>query len=367
MKQIIYFLLAFLPFCGVFSQENSSNKDMNDSVAIVYFIKDITPENVLKLYEKTGVDLKGKLGVKIHFGEDGNRNFLNPILTKPLMEKTGATFVETNVLYVGKRRFTPSHIALAKEHGFTFAPIDILDSEGEIDYSTLGMNLKHFQRVKTGSHFPNYDAYIIYSHFKGHGSAGFGGAIKNLAMGFASPGGKMAQHNSEVPVIANRDKCNGCGNCIKNCPAGALSLVDDKIVIDEEKCIGCAKCIAECPRRVIKPDNTRIETNVFLERLVEYAYVFTQKKPMVFINVLANISSSCDCSARAPLPFTQDIGILASKDIVAIEQASHDLVAKGHNCDDAFLKESGVSGLGQLEYAQKLKMGTRKYKLVEIK
>ena len=107
--------------------------------------------------------------------------------------------------------------------------------------------------------------------------------------------------------------------------------------------------------------------DIFLERLVEYAYVATSLKPMVYINVLANISSVCDCSSKAPAPFTQDIGILASRDIVAIDQASLDLVAKGHQCDDPFLKESGKSGKAQLEYAEKLKMGKRKYILVEVK
>lgn len=368
---LIASLIIIYSSIGVNANQNYNNPSHysnNDSVAIVYFIKEITPENVLKIYKALGVDFKGKTGVKIHFGEDGNKNFLNPLLTKPLMEYTGASWVETNVLYVGKRRFTDTHIALAKKHGFTFSPIDILDSEGEIDINTENMGFKHFKRVKIGSKFDNYDNFIIYSHFKGHGSAGFGGAIKNLAMGFASPGGKMAQHASEVPMLSNKEKCNKCSNCIKNCPADALFFDSDSVImINPDKCIGCAKCIAECPKKIITPSNNRPQTNVFLERLVEYAYVFHNRRPMTYINVLANISSSCDCSARAPLPFTQDIGILASNDIVAIEQASHDLVAKGHNCDDAFLKESGVSGLGQIIYAEELKMGTRKYILVEIK
>ncbi|MFA6807265.1 MAG: DUF362 domain-containing protein [Bacteroidales bacterium] len=366
-KISILFLLISLCVGSVFANNSKPNNTNNDSVAIVYFIKDITPENVLKLYKAIGMEMKGKIGVKIHFGEEGNKNFLNPELTKPLMQYTKATWVETNVLYVSKRRFTDSHINLAKEHGFTFAPIDILDKDAEIEYQTKGMGLKHYKKIKAGSHFENYDGYIIYSHFKGHGSAGFGGAIKNVAMGFASPGGKMAQHASDVPVISDASKCIQCSNCINNCPAHALSYVENVITIDKDKCIGCAKCIAECPKKIIKPENTNLESNVFLERLVEYAYVFTKKKPMVYINVLANISSSCDCSARAPLPFTQDIGMLGSVDIVAIEKASHDLVAKGHKCDDAFLKESGVSGMGQINYAEKLGMGTIKYKLVEIK
>lgn len=365
---LLIFSLIISSTSIIYAQKSTAYNDNKDSTAIVYFIKEITPENVLKLYKALGVEYKGKTGVKIHFGEDGNKNFLNPELTRPLMQYTKATWVETNVLYVGKRRFTDQHIALAKEHGFTFAPIDILDSDGEIDINTEKMGFKHYKKIKAGSKFDNYDNYIIYSHFKGHGSAGFGGAIKNLAMGFASPGGKMAQHASEVPMIKDKTKCTKCSNCINNCPADALLYGEDgDIMIDPKKCIGCAKCIAECPRKVITPSNNRPETNVFLERLVEYAYIFHNRKPMTYINVLANISSSCDCSARAPMPFTQDIGMLASNDIVAIEQASHDLVSKGHKCEDAFLKESGVSGLGQIIYAEQLKMGTRKYKLVEIK
>jgi uncharacterized Fe-S center protein len=358
IRKCVFSLLTAVVSLSAFAQKD---------LPVVYFVKEITPENVVKLYEKLGVDFKGKTGVKVHFGEDGNRNFINPSLYKPLMEKVKGTFVETNVLYVGKRRFTDSHIKLAKEHGFTYAPIDILDSEGEKDIDVKDLYLKHYKRVKTGLHFFNYDNYIILSHFKGHGSAGFGGAIKNLAMGFASPGGKMAQHATDVPVINNLANCIGCGSCVQNCPGDAISLVDGKAAINSEKCLGCAKCIAECPLKLIAPDRKQLEENVFLERLVEYAYTYQKEKPMVYINVLANISSACDCSARAPLPFTQDIGIVASTDIVAIEKASHDLIAQGHKCEDAFLKESGVSGLGQVNYAEKLGMGKQKYRLIEIK
>ena len=228
------------------------------------------------------------------------------------------------------------------------------------------MGLKHYKNVKLGKGFMDYDNYIIYSHFKGHGSAGFGGAIKNIAMGLASPGGKMAQHASDIPQINNPSECVSCANCVNNCPASAISL-EGQVHIDTTKCIGCAKCIAECPLKLFSPKKVQLTGDIFLERLVEYAKVATSLKPMVYINVLANISSVCDCSSKAPAPFTQDIGILASKDIVAIDQASLDLVAKGHKCDDPFLKESGKSGNAQLEYAEKLKMGKRKYILVEVK
>ncbi len=368
MKKITMLLCLMAFACMGAKAQRIDQKDYHGQkdVSVVYFIREITPENVLKLYEALGEEPKGKIGVKLHFGEKGNKNFLNPELTRPLMKKTNATWVETNVLYVGERRYTDKHLALAAEHGFTFAPIDILDSEGEIDIPTTNMGLKHYKSVKLGKHFMDYDNYIIYTHFKGHGSAGFGGAIKNLAMGFASPGGKMAQHASDYPQINSPEKCVGCANCVRNCPAAALSL-DGGIHIDTTKCIGCAKCIAECPLKLFSPSQVELPGSTFMERLVEYAYVAWKTKPMVFINVLANISASCDCSSRAPKPFCDDIGMLASKDIVAIDQASFDLVAEKHKCDDPFLKESGKSGLSQLDYAQSLGMGNRKYVLIEIK
>ena len=366
MKFKITLFLALFSFIGLSSFANNNSEPKDEDVAIVYYVKEITAENVLKLYKLLGVDLQGKTGVKIHFGEEGNKNFLNPELTRLLMQETKATWVETNVLYVSKRRFTDKHIALAKQHGFTFAPIDILDKDGEINISTEGMGLKHYKNVKLGKGFMDYDNYIIYSHFKGHGSAGFGGAIKNIAMGFASPGGKMAQHASDIPQVNKPSECVSCANCVRNCPASAISI-ENGVEIDTTKCIGCAKCIAECPLKLFSPKKVELTGDIFLERLVEYARVATSLKPMVYINVLANISSVCDCSSKAPAPFTQDIGILASKDIVAIDQASLDLVAKGHKCDDPFLKESGKSGNAQLEYAEKLKMGKRKYILVEVK
>ena len=345
-------------------KEQKPKIETAEDESIVYFCKDITPENILKLYEALGVEQTGKIGLKVHFGEDGNINFLNPELLKPLVEKTNPTFVETNVLYVGKRRYTDSHIALAKEHGFTFAPIDILDSDGEIEFSCEG--LKHYNKVKTGSHFNDYDNYIIYSHFKGHGSAGFGGAIKNVSMGFASPGGKMAMHATNIPATVDPTSCVGCQRCVTQCPGNAITITENGPVIDTEKCLGCAKCIAECSLGIFKPERKELEEGVFLERLVEYAKVLSEKKPMVYINVMDNISKTCDCSSKAPAPFMEKIGAVASNDIVAIEMACHQLTAAKYGNDDAFKEVNGVSGFGQVQYAHQLGMGNIKYVLVDI-
>lgn len=351
MKKIFLCILGIFFITGVFGQADSS---------VVYFTKNITPEGLLKAFSYVEAQAQGKIGFKVHFGEEGNKNYLSPELMKPLVQKLNATLVETNVLYVSKRRYTESHIQLAKEHGFTYAPIDILDSEGD---TAIMADTKHFKKVLTGSHFYNYDSYVICSHFKGHGSAGFGGAIKNVSMGLASVAGKMALHASDVPRTSP-EKCIKCGACVQQCPAGAITL--NPLTIDKSKCIGCGKCIGVCPVQSFSVPWGSTEESVFLERLVEYAKVLGEQKKMIYINVLANISKACDCASHAPEPFLEDIGILVSMDIVAIEKASHDMVDKACNCDDAFVKAGNPSGKHQIDYAAELKMGNKAYKLVDV-
>jgi len=351
VKKVLFIIISILVVNGVFGQADSS---------LVYFTKSITPEGLLKVFSYVEAQAQGKIGFKVHFGEEGNKNYLSPELMKPLVQKLNATLVETNVLYVSKRRYTESHIKLAKEHGFTYAPIDILDSEKD---TVLDVTTKHYKKVFTGSHFYNYDTYVICSHFKGHGSAGFGGAIKNVSMGLASVEGKRALHANDVPTT-HPDKCIKCGACVKECPAGAITL--DPLTIDKSKCIGCGKCISTCPVQSFSVPRGSAQEVVFLEHLVEYAKVLSEQKKMIYINVLANISRSCDCASFAPKPFLEDIGILVSMDIVAIEQASHDMVDKACECDDAFVKAGNPSGKHQIDYAAELNMGNKAYKLVDV-
>jgi hypothetical protein len=327
----------------------------------VYFTKDATGQGVLKVYEKIKSGVKGKAAVKVHFGEEGNRNFIKPALVRPLVEKLVATLVETNVLYSGPRQKTESHIKLAREHGFDFAPIEILDSEGEVAWSC---STARYTRVLVGSRTRNYGTIIMLSHFKGHGLAGFGGAIKNIAMGLASRMGKRAMHADLVPVF-DPDKCVACNVCARQCPARAIST--NPIRIDPRKCIGCGQCIQVCPAGALSAPKGRIGTEEFNRRLAEYAKAIADSVHLVYINVLADISPDCDCASGARKPFIKDIGVLASTDPVAIDQASLDLVNKAHSCQDAFLKESGRSGVVQLEHGERIGLGSRKYKLIELK
>ena len=328
----------------------------------VFFTNDISAEGVLKLYEHIKLDTPGRVAIKLHFGERGNKNFASPVLSKELALAANATLVDSNVLYVGPRRYTDSHIELAIEHGFDFAPVCILDGEQEEELPVKGV--KHFDSIRVGSHFKHFDSYVVFSHCTGHVMAGFGAAIKNVAMGMAAVGGKMAQHSSSVPMIDD-EKCISCGECIETCPQGAIDI--DPVAVDSSKCIGCGKCIGACPQHVFDVNWGSTGSPLFVERMVEYAKGLLDYKPMVFITVLANISPDCDCDGHARPPFVEDIGIIASRDIVAIDKATFDLVAKQTGKENIFTEmHRNTDGRPQYLYGDSLGMGTINYKLVKI-
>ncbi len=354
MKRALIFLF------GIFILSACSNKNE----PAVYFTDQITPEGFMKVYEKISKELEGKVGVKVHFGEEGNTYYVKPELFKNIVLDCNGTFIETNVLYKSPRQQTDSHIALAKSHGFTYAPIDILDAPGELLIENVE-GCQHYNKFYFGKNLDNYNSFLIISHFKGHGSSGFGGAIKNISMGFATPKGKLAMHRNNFPVCEH-NRCTNCDSCAVECPANAITT--NPFSIDVEKCTGCGKCIDVCPNDALRyPKDKEDVQTVFCERLVEYAKaILNRHEKMVYINVLVDISTSCDCSKNPGKPFVPNIGILASTDIVAIEKASHDLVAKIHGCKDPFLEAVKTSGLRQIEYAYELGMGNKNYKLINL-
>jgi len=329
--------------------------------AKVYFTKEISADAISQCYKLIKPMKAGKVGIKLHFGEEGNKNFLDPELIKPLARKISANLIEANVLYVSPRRYTESHIKLAHEHGFDFAPIDILDKE--TDMALPIYNSEYFKKAYFGKNISNYDTILAYSHFKGHGLSGFGGAIKNVGMGLASIAGKMAMHASTVPTIKT-DKCIVCGKCVKACPPFAITL--EPVKIDAEKCIGCGTCVGVCPESVFGIPWSSTSTSDFLIRMLQYTKAVVDYIPIIYINVLANISSACDCLSNAPAPFTSDIGIVAGTDIVAVEKASLDLLAQHTHKADVLKELNNVDSYQVIDLAEEIGLGDKDYELVEI-
>ncbi len=328
------------------------------------------------------------IAVKVHFGEKGNTAFIRPIFIRDIINSItslGAKpfLTDTNTLYRGERSEAVSHVAIALVHGFNFtamaAPVIIADGLRGTDETRVAIQAKHFSEVLIGSAITNADALVCVSHFKGHELSGFGGALKNLGMGCASREGKMKQHTDISPTI-ERKECTGCGRCMDQCPVQAIGFVKKKAVINTCTCIGCAKCITVCPQGAVKISWDE-NNHLFQEKMVEYALgvIKNKKNKMLFINFLTDISPQCDCYGHADQSIVPDIGILASTDPVAIDQASADLVnAQQGNINSALTKNHkphqdkfrgiypSVDWEVQLDYAEQLHIGTRRYKLIHV-
>lgn len=283
----------------------------------VYMFKEITSQNLVKIYEALGREATGKVAVKLSTGEPGGHNFLQPALIKDLVQKVEGTIVECNTAYGGGRANTESHRKAAEEHGFTaIAPVDIMDAEGETGLPLAGG--KHLNRDIVGSHYLNYDFTIILSHFKGHAMGGFGGAIKNMSIGIASSNGKRYIHSA------------GASTTSWGSPAQ-----DDFL----ESMAEAAKAVADhCGERIL------------------------------YISVANNLSVDCDCDSSPEDPKMGDIGILASLDPVALDRACTDLVRNSEDHGKIHLIERIDSrhGMHTLDHAEKIGLGSQKYELIKL-
>lgn len=323
-------------------------------------VNEIVYEAMKKLVKEEKVILEKNTPMKVHFGEKGNTTFIKPQyfdgIKKYLKEENIETcYIETNVLYKGSRTLTKDHIATAKEHGFTDLPIVIADGDDENMYNEIVVNLKNFESCKIGAKFKDYNSYIIVSHFKGHGMAGFGGAIKQLAMGFASRGGKLHQHSKSVPLI-NSDKCVSCGACVNKCPVNAIVMEDTARII-EDKCVGCASCSAVCPVAAI---NNSWQASNFHEKLAEYAYAAQLNKTNIYVQYAFDITEYCDCNGSHMEPIAKNIGVLLSTDPVAIDRATFDIFKENTEC------ELFDTALITLKYAEEIGLGTNDYELINL-
>ena len=287
----------------------------------VYFSKEITPEKVVEIFKKLNVELDGKVAVKLHSGEKGNQNYLRPEFVRPIIEKVNGTVVECNTAYAGARNSTEKHKQLMKEHKWTeYFDVDIMDAEEDI-----ALQIPKGKVIKenyVGKNIQNYNSMLVLSHFKGHPMGGYGGAIKQLSIGCASSAGKSWIHSGGV--------------------------TNDQAKVWQN----------------------HADQNKFLEAMAESASSIVDYfgKNIAYINVMCNMSVDCDCCAKAEDPCMKDIGILASTDPVAIDQACIDLVysSKDEGRDHLIERIESRNGLHTIETAYELGLGNREYELVNI-
>ncbi len=349
-------------------------------------------EKLTRLLNEAGIDKKVRprnlVAIKLHFGEKGNTSFIRPIFIRRIVDRIkelgGFPFLtDTNTLYKGSRSHSVSHILTAIENGFAYsvvnAPIIIADGLRGLSSVKVKIDQEIFKQVDIGKDIIEADVLIGVSHFKGHELTGFGGTIKNIGMGCASRYGKLKQHSDLSPKI-NKKKCTGCGECATYCAQEAISIKEEKAVMDPERCIGCGGCIVICPDSAI---NVRWSKDIPLlqKKMVEYAFGVLKEKEgsVLFINFLTQISPTCDCNQYTDASIVPDVGIIASTDPVAIDQASADMVNQQTVLSGSSLKvntrpgEDKFQGLFpdidwgfQLDYAQKIGLGTRNYELIKI-
>ena len=341
-----------------------------------------------EIAEKAGIlnliEKKDLVAIKIHFGEEGNIAFVPPpvirVIVDMVKEKGGKPFLtDANTLYNGKRHNAVDHLETAMRNGFSYvtvgAPLIIADGLNGADYVNVALKGKHFQSVKISSAIHYANVIIAISHVKGHELFGFGGAMKNLGMGCGSPSGKQAMHSDLVPKV-NEEKCNACGICIERCPEDAIVKVkNDKAYVNEKSCVGCGECVVFCPVQAI-PINWKTDLNVIQEKTAEYAWgvVKPKKGKCGFINFIMNVSPDCDCYSWNDVPIVSNLGILASMDPVAVDQASLDLINDapvlsnsviGEKIDvkDKFKAVHNKETTYILDHGEYLGMGKRKYDL----
>lgn len=307
--------------------------------------------------------------VKMHFGEMGNTAYIKPAYINFIcgfIKENGAKpfITDTNTLYKGMRSNTVDHLNNAFFNGFGGYPIVISDGlrgESCVEVKSRG---GIFDKLYIASDIYYADSIFCVSHFKGHELTGFGGAIKNMGMGCAARRGKLAMHSNISPSV-NKEKCTGCFTCTEWCNSKAIEKKEKKAFINTKKCVGCGLCIDVCKYKAIRI-NWNTESSDMQKRMAEYAAGAIKKNKTVYINFINNVSPVCDCYSYTGPSIVEDIGILFSDDIVAIDNASYDLVNKkaGRNIFKAV--HSKINPEVQLEYGEKIGIGSREYKLINV-
>ncbi len=333
------------------------------------------------------------VAIKMHFGELGNLSFLRPNYAKAIAdlvkEQGGLPFLtDCNTLYPGSRKNALEHIECANINGFnsisTGCQIIIGDGlKGTDDVEVPVKNGEICKTAKIGRAVMDADVFISLAHFKGHESTGFGGAIKNIGMGCGSRAGKMEQHSSGK-VVVKESKCRGCRHCAKECGSDAISYLNNKAVIDKDICKGCGRCIGACSFDAIR--NEQWDAGDLLDKkMAEYAQAVVQDRPCFHINLMMDISPNCDCHSENDAAILPNIGMAASFDPIALDQACVDLCQQAepipnsqlgdnlakpdwHHHHDHFMDNNpNVHWKETLEHGEKIGIGTREYELIRLK
>lgn len=354
-------------------------------------------EKLQRLIKKAGItdiDMDGKfVAIKMHFGELGNLSYLRPNYAKAVADVVkecgGKPFLtDCNTLYPGSRKNALEHLDCANIHGFntitTGCQIIIGDGlRGTDDITVPVRNGEYCKEAYIGRAVMDADIFISLTHFKGHESTGFGGAIKNIGMGCGSRAGKMQQHNSGKPIVHD-DLCRGCRRCAKECGSDAITYENGKAVINQDICKGCGRCIGACVFDAIENQNWNAN-EILGRKMAEYSQAVCDGRPTFHISLVRDISPNCDCHGENDAPILPDVGIFASFDPVALDQACVDACLHAtpmpnsqlsdnladphwHHHHDNFLDSNpNVRWKETLEHAEKIGLGTREYELIQMK
>ena len=330
--------------------------------------------------------------IKIHFGELGNLAHLRPqyakVVADYVRERGGKVFLtDCNTPYVGSRKNALDHMDTAYLNGFsplqTGCHVIIADGLKGTDEALVPVNLPLVKEAKIGQAIMDADIVISLTHFKGHEEAGFGGALKNLGMGSGSRSGKMEQHWEGKPVVET-ELCIGCGSCARICAHGGPVIEGGKARIDHDKCVGCGRCLAICPKDAIEPSVAN-SAALLSQKIAEYTYAVVKGRPAFHISLICDVSPFCDCHSENDIPIIPDVGMLASFDPVALDQACVDLCNKMPVCEGSRL-DRHIKSLWKedpnheyfhmnhpdaeweagLIHAEEIGLGSRDYELVKI-
>lgn len=354
-------------------------------------------EKLQRLIKKAGItdiDMDGKfVAIKMHFGELGNLSYLRPNYAKAVADVVkecgGKPFLtDCNTLYPGSRKNALEQLDCANINGFntitTGCQIIIGDGlRGTDDITVPVRNGEYCKEAYIGRAVMDADIFISLTHFKGHESTGFGGAIKNIGMGCGSRAGKMQQHNSGKPIVHD-DLCRGCRRCAKECGSDAITYENGKAVINQDICKGCGRCIGACAFDAIENQNWNAN-EILGRKMAEYSQAVCDGRPTFHISLVRDISPNCDCHGENDAPILPDVGIFASFDPVALDQACVDACLHAtpmpnsqlsdnladphwHHHHDNFLDSNpNVRWKETLEHAEKIGLGTREYELIQMK